>query len=219
MRSRQMPALPIWHHPTPAMTIALIILGILAAIVVVLGLWVAGIYNSLVALRNRFKNAFAQIDVQLKRRYDLIPNLVETAKGYLKHERETLEAVIKARNIAAAAAQAAAANPADANAMRGLLSAETGLAGALSRLMVVSEAYPDLKANQNMMQLTEELTSTENKIAFARQAYNDSVMVYNTTRETFPNVIFAGMFSFLPAELFKIDDPTERNAPKVSFTS
>ena len=219
MRSRQMPALPIWHHPTPAMTIALIILGILAAIVVVLGLWVAGIYNSLVALRNRFKNAFAQIDVQLKRRYDLIPNLVETAKGYLKHERETLEAVIKARNIAAAAAQTAAANPADGNAMRGLLSAETGLAGALSRLMVVSEAYPDLKANQNMMQLTEELTSTENKIAFARQAYNDSVMVYNTTRETFPNVIFAGMFGFLPAELFKIDDPTERNAPKVSFTS
>ncbi len=199
------------------MTIALIILGILAAIVVVLGLWVAGIYNSLVALRNRFKNAFAQIDVQLKRRYDLIPNLVETAKGYLKHERETLEAVIKARNIAAAAAQAAAANPADGNAMRGLLSAETGLAGALSRLMVVSEAYPDLKANQNMMQLTEELTSTENKIAFARQAYNDSVMVYNTTRETFPNVIFAGMFGFLPAELFKIEDPTERNAPKVSF--
>ena len=201
------------------MTIALIILGILAAIVVVLGLWVAGIYNSLVALRNRFKNAFAQIDVQLKRRYDLIPNLVETAKGYLKHERETLEAVIKARNIAAAAAQTAAANPADGNAMRGLLSAETGLAGALSRLMVVSEAYPDLKANQNMMQLTEELTSTENKIAFARQAYNDSVMVYNTTRETFPNVIFAGMFGFLPAELFKIEDPTERNAPKVSFTS
>ncbi len=201
------------------MTIALIILGILAAIVVVLGLWVAGIYNSLVTLRNRFKNAFAQIDVQLKRRYDLIPNLVETAKGYLKHERETLEAVIKARNIAAAAAQTAAANPADANAMRGLLSAETGLTGALSRLMVVSEAYPDLKANQNMMQLTEELTSTENKIAFARQAYNDSVMVYNTTRETFPNVIFAGMFGFLPAELFKIEDPTERNAPKVSFTS
>ena len=201
------------------MTIALIILGILAAIVVVLGLWVAGIYNSLVTLRNRFKNAFAQIDVQLKRRYDLIPNLVETAKGYLKHERETLEAVIKARNIAAAAAQTAAANPADANAMRGLLSAETGLTGALSRLMVVSEAYPDLKANQNMMQLTEELTSTENKIAFARQAYNDSVMSYNTTRETFPNVIFAGMFGFLPAELFKIEDPTERNAPKVSFTS
>jgi LemA protein len=200
------------------MSTILIALGILAAIVIVLGLWVAGIYNSLVALRNRFKNAFAQIDVQLKRRYDLIPNLVETAKGYLKHEHETLEAVIKARNIAQAAAQSAAANPADANAMRGLGAAETGLTGALSRLMVVSEAYPELKANQNMMQLTEELTSTENKISFARQAYNDSVMTYNTTRETFPNVIFAGMFGFLPAELFKIDDPTERNAPKVQFT-
>jgi LemA protein len=197
---------------------ALIVLGVLLALLLVLGLWVAGIYNSLVALRNRFKNAFAQIDVQLKRRYDLIPNLVETAKGYLKHERETLEAVIKARNIAAAAAQSAAANPADANAVRSLATAETGLAGALSRLMVVSEQYPDLKANQNMMQLTEELTSTENKIAFARQAYNDSVMTYNTTRETFPNVIFAGMFGFLPAELFKVEDPTERNAPKVQFT-
>jgi LemA protein len=197
---------------------ALLVLGILAALVLVLGLWVASIYNALVALRNRFKNAFAQIDVQLKRRYDLIPNLVETAKGYLKHERETLEAVIKARNIALAASQSAAANPADANAMKGLVSAETGLAGALSRLMVVSEQYPDLKANQNMMQLTEELTSTENKISFARQAYNDSVMTYNTTRETFPNVIFSGMFGFQPAELFKIDDPTERNAPKVQFT-
>jgi LemA protein len=196
---------------------ALIILGILAAILVVAALWVAGIYNSLVALRNRFKNAFAQIDVQLKRRYDLIPNLVETAKGYLKHESATLEAVIKARNIAHAASQAAAANPADANAMKGLLSAESGLTGALSRLMVVSEAYPDLKANQNMMQLTEELTSTENKVSFARQAYNDSVMQYNTAREVFPNVVFAGMFGFLPAELFKIDDPAERNAPKVSF--
>ncbi|MBK9990571.1 MAG: LemA family protein [Verrucomicrobia bacterium] len=200
------------------MSLLLITLGILAAIVVVLALWVMGIYNSLVALRNRFKNAFAQIDVQLKRRYDLIPNLVEIAKGYLKHERETLEAVIKARNIAASAAQAAAANPADANAMRGLGNAEAGLAGALSRLMVVSEAYPELKANQNMMQLTEELTSTENKISFARQAYNDSVMTYNTTRETFPNVIFAGMFGFLPAELFKIEDPTERNAPQVKFS-
>jgi len=196
----------------------LLILGILFAIVLVLGLWVAGIYNKLVSLRNRFKNAFAQIDVQLKRRYDLIPNLVEIAKGYLKHEHETLEDVIKARNIASAAAQAVAANPADANAMKGLVSAETGLTGALSRLMVVSEQYPDLKANQNMMQLTEELTSTENKISFARQAYNDSVMLYNTAREVFPNVIFAGMFSFLPAELFKVEDPTERNAPKVSFT-
>jgi LemA protein len=198
----------------PALLIAL---GVLFVLIVVLGLWVAGIYNGLVTLRNRFKNAFAQIDVQLKRRYDLIPNLVETAKGYLKHESGTLEAVIKARNIAASAAQAVAANPADGNAMRGLMGAEAGLAGALSRLMVVSEAYPDLKANQNMMQLTEELTATENKVSFARQAYNDSVMAYNTKREVFPNVIFAGAFGFLPAELFKIEDPTERNAPKVSF--
>ncbi|MEO5958258.1 MAG: LemA family protein [Opitutaceae bacterium] len=194
--------------------IALIACGSIALILI---FWVIGIYNKLVELRNRFKNAFAQIDVQLKRRYDLIPNLVETAKGYLKHESSTLEAVIKARNIALAASQSAAANPADANAMKGLVAAETGLAGALSRLMVVSEQYPDLKANQNMMQLTEELTSTENKIAFARQAYNDSVMTYNTTREVFPNVIFAGTFGFQPAELFKIEDPTERNAPKVQF--
>jgi LemA protein len=197
---------------------ALIVLGIVLALVVILALWVVGIYNSLVALRNRFKNAFAQIDVQLKRRYDLIPNLVEVAKGYMKHESSTLEAVIKARNIAQAAAQTAAANPADAGAMKGLLTAEAGLGGALSRLMVVSEQYPDLKANQNMMQLTEEMTSTENKISFARQAYNDSVMTYNTAREVFPSVIFAGMFGFLPAELFKIDDPTERTAPKVQFT-
>jgi LemA protein len=200
------------------MTPVLIVLGVLFLIVVIVGLWAVGIYNSLVTLRNRFKNAFAQIDVQLKRRYDLIPNLVETAKGYLKHERETLEAVIKARNIAAAAAQTAAANPADGNAMRSLMSAEAGLGGALSRLMVVSEQYPDLKANQNMAQLTEELTSTENKVAFARQAYNDSVMTYNTRRETFPTVLLAGALGFHPAELFKIDDPTERNAPKVSFT-
>ena len=199
------------------MSPVLIVLGVLLLIVVILGLWIVGIYNTLVALRNRFKNAFAQIDVQLKRRYDLIPNLVEVAKGYMKHESGTLEAVIKARTIAYAASQTAAANPADATAMKGLLSAEAGLGGAMSRLMVVSEQYPELKANQNMMQLTEELTSTENKVSFARQAYNDVVMAYNTARETFPNVIFAGMFGFLPAELFKIDDPTERNAPKVSF--
>ena len=199
------------------MTLFLGVLGALLLIAVVLVLWVTGIYNSLVTLRNVFKNAFAQIDVQLKRRYDLIPNLVEVAKGYLKHERETLEAVVKARNIAIGAAQSAAANPADAIAMKGLISAEGGLSGALSRLMVVVEKYPDLKANQNMLQLTEELTSTENKIAFARQAYNDSVMIYNNTRETVPNVFFAGIFGFLPAELFKIEDPTERNAPKVSF--
>lgn len=196
-----------------------VILGIVLAVILIPILWIVSIYNALVALRNRFKNAFAQIDVQLKRRYDLIPNLVEIAKNYLKHERETLEAVIKARNIAATAAQAAASNPADAGAMRGLLSAETGLTGALSRLMVVSEQYPDLKANQNMAQLTEELTSTENKISFARQAYNDSVMAYNTTRETFPNVIFAGPFGFQPAELFQVDAPAERAAPKVNFGS
>ncbi|HEY1794452.1 MAG TPA: LemA family protein [Opitutaceae bacterium] len=199
------------------MTAALIILGVIVAVVVIAALFAAGIYNSLVSLRNRFKNAFAQIDVQLKRRYDLIPNLVETAKGYMKHEHDTLEDVIKARNIALAASQAAAANPADSNAVKGLVSAEGGLTGALGRLMVVSEQYPDLKANQNMMQLTEELTSTENKIAFARQAYNDAVMQYNTTRETFPNVVLAGTFGFLPAELFHVEDPTERNAPKVSF--
>jgi len=197
--------------------IALIILVGLLAVVVIVALMATGIYNSLVSLRNRFKNAYAQIDVQLKRRYDLIPNLVETAKGYIKHEHSTLEDVIKARNIALAASQTAAANPADANAMKGLVSAEGGLTGALSRLMVVSEQYPDLKANQNMMQLTEELTSTENKIAFARQAYNDSVMQYNTSRETFPNVVLAGMFGFLPAELFHVEDPAERSAPKVSF--
>jgi LemA protein len=197
--------------------IALIILVGLLVVIVVLALSGMGIYNALVALRNRFKNAYAQIDVQLKRRYDLIPNLVETAKGYLEHEHGTLEDVIKARNIAMAASQAAAANPADANAVKGVVAAEGGLTGALSKLMVVSEQYPDLKANQNMMQLTEELTSTENKIAFARQAYNDSVMEYNTARETFPNVVLAGMFGFLPAELFHIEDPAERNAPKVSF--
>jgi LemA protein len=198
------------------MTALLILVGLLAVIAIV-ALSAAGIYNTLVALRNRFKNAFAQIDVQLKRRYDLIPNLVETAKGYLKHEHETLEDVIKARNVAYAASQTAAANPADANAVKGLVSAEGGLTGALSKLMVVSEQYPDLKANQNMMQLTEELTSTENKIAFARQAYNDSVMQYNTTRETFPNVLLAGALGFQPAELFHVEDPAERSAPKVSF--
>ena len=199
------------------MTPVLIALGVLLALVVAIGLWAAGIYNSLVTLRNRFKNAFAQIDVQLKRRYDLIPNLVEVAKGYMKHESSTLEAVIKARNIAVGAAQTAAADPASGSAMKNLVSAEAGLGSALSRLMVVSEQYPDLKANQNMLQLTEELTSTENKVSFARQAYNDSVMQYNNAREVFPNVIFAGMFGFQSAELFKIDDPTERNAPKVSF--
>jgi LemA protein len=199
------------------MSPALITLLVLAGLFIVFALWLVGLYNGLVTLRNRFKNAFAQIDVQLKRRYDLIPNLVETAKGYLKHERETLEAVIQARNIAATAAKAAAANPADPAALKGLLGAESGLSGALSRLMVVSEAYPDLKANTNMMALQEELTSTENKIAFARQAFNDAVMTYNTRRETFPTVIFSGAFGFAPAELFTVETPAERVAPKVSF--
>ena len=200
------------------MSAVLILLGVLLLLAIVLGLWVAGIYNGLVTLRNRFKNAFAQIDVQLKRRYDLIPNLVEVAKGYLKHERETLEAVIAARNTAYAASKVAAANPADAGAMKGLLGAEAGLAGAMSRLMVVAEQYPDLKANQNMMQLTEEMTSTENKISFARQAYNDSVMTYNTPRESFPPNILAGMFNFTEAQLFQIENTAERAAPQVKFT-
>ena len=189
----------------------------LVALVVVAAMFVVGIYNKLVALRNRFKNAYAQIDVQLKRRYDLIPNLVETAKGYLKHERETLEAVIAARNTALAASKAAAANPADAGAMKGLLGAESGLAGAMSRLMVVAEQYPDLKANQNMMQLTAELTSTENKVSFARQSYNDAVMAYNTQREVFPSSVVAGTFNFTPAELFAIEQADQREPTKVSF--
>ena len=196
----------------------MIVLIGLVVVAVIVGAMVVGIYNKLVTMRNRYKNAYAQIDVQLKRRYDLIPNLVETAKGYIKHERETLEAVTAARNIAYAASKAAAANPGDAAAMKSLASAETGLGGTLSRLMMVSESYPDLKANQNMMQLTEELTSTENKISFARQAYNDSVMIYNTDREVFPSNLIAGMFNFGAAELFVIDKPEQKDAPKVSFT-
>ena len=196
----------------------LIILVVLVVLIVVVGGFVAGAYNKLVTLRNRYKNAYAQIDVQLKRRYDLIPNLVETAKGYLKHESGTLEAVTAARNVAYAAAKAAAANPGDASAMKNLTAAESGLGGTLSRLMMVSESYPDLKANQNMMQLTEELTSTENKISFARQSYNDSVMTYNTDREVFPSNIIAGMFNFMPAELFVIEKPEQKEAPKVSFS-
>ncbi len=190
---------------------------ILIAVVVVVALFVVGIYNKLVALRNRFKNAFAQIDVQLKRRYDLIPNLVETAKGYMKHEGETLEAVIKARNQASGASQQAAADPANPSAMAGLMGAESALAGAMGKLMVTVERYPDLKANQTMSQLMEELTSTENKVSFARQAYNDSVMTYNTARETFPNVLIAGPFGFVAATLFEITDETQREAVKVSF--
>jgi LemA protein len=198
--------------------VALVVLAIFVIAILIVIASIVGIYNKLVTMRNRYKNAYAQIDVQLKRRYDLIPNLVETAKGYIKHERETLEAVTAARNIAYAASKAAAANPGDATAMKSLGSAETGLSGTLSRLMMVSEAYPDLKANQNMMQLTEELTSTENKISFARQAYNDSVMTYNTDREVFPSNMIAGMFNFGAAELFVIDKPEQKDAPKVSFS-
>jgi LemA protein len=191
---------------------------IILAVVVALAFWAMAIYNGLVALRNRFKNAFAQIDVQLKRRYDLIPNLVESAKGYIQHERETLEKVIAARNSAMGAAQKAAAAPGDAAAMQGLAQAEGQLGGALGRLMAVFEAYPDLKANQNILQVQEELTSTENKIAFARQAYNDSVMEYNTKRESFPDTIFAGAFGFQPATLLEATESAdERKAPKVSF--
>ena len=198
--------------------IALVVLGGLLVLAIIIVAMVVGVYNKLVTMRNRYKNAYAQIDVQLKRRYDLIPNLVETAKGYIKHERETLEAVTKARNIAYVASQAAATNPGDSGAVKNLAAAEAGLSGTLSRLMMVSEQYPDLKANQNMMQLTEELTSTENKISFARQAYNDSVMTYNTDREVFPSNLVAGMFNFGPAELFVIDKPEEKDAPKVSFS-
>ena len=175
-------------------------------------------YNRLVTARNAFKNAFAQIDVQLTRRYDLIPNLVETAKGYIKHERETLEAVIKARNAAYAGLKTAASDPGNAVAVQQLSGADQQLGGALGRLLAVAESYPDLKANQNMMQLSEELTSTENKVAFARQAYNDAVMTYNNVREVFPSSIVAGMFNFQPAQPLDIAKPEAREAPKVSFT-
>jgi LemA protein len=191
---------------------------IVLGVIVVLVVWAIAIYNGLVALRNQFKNAFAQIDVQLKRRYDLIPNLVETAKGYIKHERETLEAVIKARNQALAAVQAAGANPGNPAAMQNLGQAEGALTGMLGKMFALAEAYPDLKANQNMLSLQEELSSTENKVAFSRQAFNDAVMSYNTKRESFPDTIFAGMFGFGPAELLAATESAEeRKAPKVSF--
>lgn len=190
---------------------------VLLVVLVVAAVWAIGIYNGLITGRNAFKNAFAQIDVQLTRRYDLIPNLVEVAKGYMAHERETLEAVIKARAAAVSGLASAKANPGDPAAMQQLAAAEQGLGGALGRLMVVSEQYPDLKANQNMMQLSEELTSTENRIAFARQAFNDSVMAYNNRREVFPSSIIAGMFNFAAAALLEITEPARRDAPKVSF--
>lgn len=192
----------------------LIFTGVIIAVIVIVG----AMYNSLVAAKNRFKNAFSQIDVQLKRRYDLIPNLVETAKGYMKHERETLEAVINARNSAVVAGKNAAGNPGDPAAMKGLAGAEAVLSGTLGRLFALSENYPDLKANQNMLQLQEELTSTENRISFARQAFNDAVTEYNITCEKFPSNMIAGMFKFTRAELLEsTESPEERKAPKVSF--
>ena len=197
----------------------LILLAMLIGIAVVFGGWAIGIYNGLVTARNAFRNAFAQIDVQLQRRFDLIPNLVETVKGYLAHERQTLEAVIAARGAAVSGLSAAKASPGDPAAMAELGQAQGMLNSALGRLLAVAEAYPDLKANQNMMQLTEELTSTENKVAFARQAYNDSVMAYNNKREVFPSSIVAGMFNFAPAALLEIpaDRAEVREAPKVQF--
>jgi LemA protein len=195
----------------------LIGLGCLLLLVIVVAIYAVSAYNGLVRARNAYKNGFAQIDVQLKRRHDLIPNLVETAKGYLKHERETLEAVIAARSGAVNAQAAAAANPGDPAAMQNLGGAENVLTQALGRLFALAEAYPDLKANQNMMQLSEELTSTENRVAFARQAYNDAVMAYNNKREVFPASVVAGMFNFAPAALLEIEEPGQREAPRVQF--
>ena len=198
---------------------SLLILLVFLALVVGLALWAVGIYNGLVTSRNAWKNAFAQIDVQLQRRFDLIPNLVETAKAYMGHERETLEAVIAARSAAQSGLAAAKAHPGDADAMAQLAASQGQLNGVLGRLLAVAEAYPDLKANQNMMQLTEELSSTENRVAFARQAYNDAVMAYNNKREVFPSSVLAGAFNFAPAALLDIpaDKAQVREAPKVQF--
>lgn len=194
--------------------IALIVIGVVALLLV---LWAVGVYNNLITLRNRFKNAFAQIDVQLKRRFDLIPNLVETAKAYMAHERGTLEAVIAARNSAVSASAKAAADPSDAGAIRGLMAADAALTGGLGKLFALAEAYPQLKADSNMRQLSEELTSTENKVAFARQAYNDVVMSYNTARELFPAVIVANFCNFAAAQLYEMENAAERQAPQVKF--
>ena len=198
----------------PAGMVALIVVGTVGLLAL---MYLVSLYNNLITLRNRFKNAFAQIDVQLKRRYDLIPNLVEVAKGYMKHERETLEAVISARNSALSAGQAAAANPGSGEAIKNLSMAETALAGTMTKFLGLAEAYPDLKANQNMLAIQEELSSTENKVAFARQAFNDAVMTYNTSCETFPGNIMAGFGGFQPATLFELSSPAEREPVKVQF--
>jgi LemA protein len=195
----------------------LIVAIAVGAVIFLFIMWIISIYNGLVVARNQYKNSYSQIDVQLKRRYDLIPNLVESVKGYMAHERGTLEDVIKARNAAFAAGQKAASNPGDPQAMTELGRAESQLGGALGRLIALTEAYPDLKANQNMLALQEELTSTENKIGFARQAYNDSVMKYNNHRQVFPAVMVAAMFGFTEAKLFEIESPDQREGPKVSF--
>ena len=202
-------------NPKLIMTPLFILLAVIVGLVVIVALWVMGVYNGLIKLRNRYRNAFAQIDVQLKRRYDLIPNLVETAKGFMKHERETLEAVIEARNTASSAREGA--NTEDASSMQALIAAEGGLGSALGRLFALSEAYPDIKSNTNMMQLSEELTSTENKISFSRQAYNDAVTLYNTQTEVFPANIIAGMFNFGTATLFEVTEEAERESVKVEF--
>jgi len=199
------------------MPVLLLTLAVLVGLLIIAGLFLVGIYNTLVGLRNRFKNAFAQVDVQLKRRHDLIPNLVETAKGYMAHESGTLTAVVEARAKATQANIKFAGNPADPAAMRDLAQAEAGLSGALGRLLVVSENYPQLKADSTMRSLMEELSSTENRIAFSRQAFNDAVLEYNTSREVFPNVFVANSFGFLPGEFFKIENEAEKAAPAVKF--
>ncbi len=200
------------------MTMLIIVpLSAVGVLLLIAALWAVSVYNGLVALRNQIKNAFAQIDVQLQRRYDLIPNLVETAKGFLKHERETLQAVTEARNAAVSAAKLAGADPTSASAIAGLGAAEGALSGALSRMMLVAEAYPELKSDRHMAQLMEELASTENKVAFARQAYNDTVMVYNTKRESFPAVMIAGAFGFTPMNQLEIETPEARKNVKVQF--
>lgn len=200
------------------MQILIILLLVVAGAAVLFLLYGVSIFNRLVALRNRVDNAFSQIEVQLKRRHDLIPNLVETVKGYMTHERETLEAVIQARNQAVGGLQQASADPGDADAMAAMMASQQGLSGALGKLFALAEAYPDLKANQNMMQLTEEITATENKISFARQAYNDSVTTYNTYRQSFPPVILANMFGHnTDRDLLEFDSEAIAEAPKVSF--